>query len=91
MIMETIHCFTGQFGKVYKAILRNSEGETIHVAMKTTKAYSKGEMKNFEREMAIMSKMMHPNIVQLYGLVQEGNDTFTTIPFNDKCKNILST
>ena len=40
--------------------------------MKTVKVYSEREMKNFKREMAIMSKMMHPNVVQLFGFVQEG-------------------
>lgn len=66
------HSFIGQFGKVYKAILQNSEEEKILVAMKTIKMYSEGEMKNFKREMAIMSKTMHPNIAQIFGFVQEG-------------------
>lgn len=75
--MATINHFTGQFGKVYKATLRNSDGKTIDVAVKTTKVYSEGELKNFKKEMAVMSKMMHPNIVQLYGLVQEGTDNYS--------------
>ena len=44
----------------------------IPVAVKTTKANcSDDERRDFLREMAVMSKMIHPNIVRLYGVVTE--------------------
>ena len=63
---------TGQFGKVFKASLKQGM-ESILVAVKTTKiTSSETEKASFMREMTIMSEMMHPNIVRLYGLVQDG-------------------
>ena len=46
----------------------------VEVAVKTTKpaASSDKEKEGFLKEMRIMSLMMHPNIVKLYGLVQDG-------------------
>lgn len=64
--------YTGQFGKVFKASLQQGM-ESILVAVKTTKkTSSEAEKASFMREMAIMSEMMHPNIVRLYGLIQDG-------------------
>ena len=61
----------GQFGKVYKANLKR--GREMRVAIKTIQRYtSEKETQNFLQEMSIMADMMHPNIIQLYGLVSEG-------------------
>ena len=66
------HTNLGQFGKVYKALLQQGM-EPVPVAVKTTKKTSSElEMASFMREMTIMSGMMHPNIVRLYGLVHDG-------------------
>ena len=66
------HTILGQFGKVYKALLQQGV-ESVPVAVKTTKkTSSESEMTSFMREMTIMSGMMHPNIVRLYGLVHDG-------------------
>ena len=63
---------SGQFGKVYRAMLKKGV-EPIQVAVKTAKKSSSSkEKEEFMREMTIMSQMMHPNIVRLYGVVQEG-------------------
>ena len=71
------HTILGQFGKVYKALLQQGV-ESVPVAVKTTKkTSSESEMSSFMREMTIMSGMMHPNIVRLYGLVQDGEITIT--------------
>ena len=66
-----LHVCIGQFGKVYKATLML--GSRVTVAVKTIRRYtSEKERQDFMREMAIMAQMMHPNIIQLYGLVNEG-------------------
>lgn len=63
---------TGKFGNVYKAQLRRDLG-TVTVAVKTVKKYkSQKDTDDFQREMNMMLQMIHPNIVQIYGLVQEG-------------------
>ena len=64
---------SGQFGLVYKALLRTDSGRKVDVAIKTIKKYdSKKETNNFLREMAVMSMLMHPNIIRLHGVVKDG-------------------
>lgn len=49
--------------------------EPVQVAVKTAKKSSSSkEKEEFMREMNIMSQMMHPNIVRLYGVVQQGEN-----------------
>ena len=56
---------------VYKSILIRGEGKTYDVAIKTIKKYTSEKARNeFLREMGTMMKMMHPNIVMMFGLVQ---------------------
>ena len=43
------------------------------VAVKTIRKYeSEKEKEAFFKEMNVMSQLMHPNIVRLFGLVQQG-------------------
>ena len=63
--------YTGQFGRVYKAWLHTGSGATTEVAVKTIRKYDPREMKNFMREMAVMSQLMHPNVIHLHGVVKE--------------------
>lgn len=43
------------------------------VAVKTIRKYeSEKEKEAFFKEMNVMSNLMHPNIVRLFGLVQQG-------------------
>jgi len=64
--------FLGHFGKVYRAKLRHGRS-TVDVAVKTIKKYDSEEAREaFLHEQAIMSQLAHPNVVRLYGLVQEG-------------------
>ena len=67
-------CDIGHFGTVYKAFLKTgtSPGECVKVAVKGIKHETEKEKNNFIREMSVMSKMLHPNIVRLYGLVLRG-------------------
>ena len=63
----------GQHGKVFRGRYKRSEGAGYLVAVKTIKKYeSEKEKDNFLKEMNIMSRLMHPNIVRLFGLVQQG-------------------
>ena len=45
--------------------------EPVSVAVKTAKK-SASKHEEFIREMNIMSQMVHPNIVQLFGVIKDG-------------------
>jgi serine/threonine protein kinase len=64
----------GQFGTVHKGEWVASEGgEKIEVAVKTLKEGAGEEDKvKFLQEAAIMGQFSHPNVIQLYGIVTEG-------------------
>ena len=71
---------TGQYGKVFKGVYKRSQGPGRPVAIKTIKKYElEKEKDNFLKEMNVMSKLMHPNIVCLFGLVQQGKDFMYTV------------
>lgn len=63
----------GNFGDVFRATLETSDGKGVEVAIKSVKHETPKEKQNFVREMCVMSRMLHPNIVRLYGLVLKGN------------------
>ena len=48
------------------------DGDTLEVAVKTVAHMNKKERSNFRQEMIIMSKIVHPNVVRLYGLIPQG-------------------
>ena len=50
----------------------------MKVAVKGIKHETEKEKNDFIREMSIMSKILHPNIVRLYGLVLRGLFTHMT-------------
>ena len=63
----------GHYGQVFKAQYTKGSS-TITVAVKTIKKYqSQKDHDDFLKEMSIMSKFVHPNVIKLYGLVQQGN------------------
>ena len=50
------------------------------VAVKTIKKYkSEQEISDFLHEMRITMDLMHPNIIQLYGIVDEGKINITKL------------
>ena len=58
---------------VFRATLRRGMGKTFTVAVKTAKkSTSEKERSEFLREMNIMAQMRHPNIVQLHGIIRDG-------------------
>lgn len=66
------HILLGQFGTVYKAKLVNHDGRVVDVAIKTIRQYTSGKvMDDFIREMTVMTQLIHPNIINLYGVVKE--------------------
>lgn len=82
----------GQFGEVFKAVyIPSSGGQSITVAVKTSKTKCTEEQKaSFLKEMAVMSTLMHPNLVRLYGMVSKGESsvmenciTFFSIGYNN--------
>ena len=57
---------------MFRAVLRESSGRKIDVAIKRIKHYSSEKERNdFLREMAVMSQLIHPNIIHLHGVVKE--------------------
>lgn len=55
------------------------------VAVKTIRKYeSEKEKEAFFKEMNVMSQLMHPNIVRLFGLVQQGSNTYKQCLYNIK-------
>ena len=64
---------TGQYGKVYKATLVQARSEDMTVEVKTINRYkSEQETSDFLHEMRVMMDLMHPNIIHIYGIVQQG-------------------
>ena len=72
---DVIRCFPplGQFGPVYRAN-RQTEHVCVPVALKPIKSAlsSETDVGKFLREMAILKCIRHPNIAQVYGVVNEG-------------------
>ncbi|XP_073999772.1 tyrosine-protein kinase hopscotch [Rhodnius prolixus] len=63
----------GFYGEVYKGYLedKNSTAEAQVVAVKKLKTNRPSCMKDFEREIEIMKKLKHPNIVEMKTVIQE--------------------
>lgn len=63
----------GQFGPVYRASIVTSRGY-VPVALKVIKSLlvNDGDMDNFLKEMSILKCIYHPNVAQVYGLVNQG-------------------
>ncbi|KAI4351709.1 hypothetical protein L6164_006041 [Bauhinia variegata] len=56
----------GRYGSVYKGILRN-----IHVAIKMLPSYGSQSQLEFQRQVEILSRVRHPNILTLIGSCPE--------------------
>ena len=64
---------SGQFGTVYKGVWQSPIRGDIDVAVKTLKEGSKDEDRvKFLQEAAIMGQFQHPNVVEMYGVVTQG-------------------
>jgi serine/threonine protein kinase len=67
---------SGGFGVVYEALDRKS-GMTIALKVLTRPAAS--ELRMFKREFRALAEVSHPNVVQLYELVDDGGHWFFTM------------
>lgn len=74
VLIDNINFTSGQNGKVYKGLLRYHKSRAeVEVAIKTIKMCdSENEREDFLREMNVMSKLLHPNIVRFFGLTKQG-------------------
>ena len=85
------HLHVGEFGMVYKGIYkRSADSKGMDVAIKTIKTNQATD--DFMKEMKVMSKLIHPNIVRLHGLVnRQGKCSILSdldIPYN--CYNLIN-
>ena len=64
---------SGQFGLVFKGVWLSASRGEVDVAVKTLKEGS-GEQDRvkFLQEAAIMGQFKHPNVVEMYGVVTQG-------------------
>ena len=72
---------TGEFGGVFYGKLRHPTGKLVDVIVKSFKdnAEEESQRKMFEGEMATLSQIRHPNIVQVYGIIKEGTIALVTM------------
>uniref|UniRef100_A0A1I7S3K4 Tyrosine-protein kinase n=1 Tax=Bursaphelenchus xylophilus TaxID=6326 RepID=A0A1I7S3K4_BURXY len=62
----------GNFGEVYSAQWKKSEGEVIDVAVKRLKGMMKKKQRaDFVKEAKLMRRFDHPNIVKVYGVAPQ--------------------
>lgn len=64
---------TGQFGPVYRAH-RATETVRVPVALKPIKSLllTEADVNNFLKEISVLRCIRHPNVAQVYGLVEKG-------------------
>ncbi|KAJ7259615.1 hypothetical protein O6H91_Y409200 [Diphasiastrum complanatum] len=67
----------GGFSSVYKGILRDGQ----IVAVKKLNQWNKQGMHQFHNEVTILSKVRHPNLVQLHGSCVEGRELLLVYEF----------
>ena len=74
---------SGEFATVDKGVWRGSKG-TVDVAVKTlSESATEAEKIRFLQEAVVMGQFVHPNIVQLHGIVTRG-DPVSNVP----CSNV---
>ena len=79
---------SGQFGTVYKGVWKSVTSGTVEVAVKTLNKGSKEQDKvKFLQEEAIMGQFKHPNVVEMYGVVTDGEPVRFGCSKHDRLKN----
>lgn len=68
-------CPTGEFGEVYRGILKVPGRKEVAVAIKTLKpGYTEKQRQDFLSEASIMGQFCHQNIIRLEGVVTKCKD-----------------
>ena len=81
------HLGSGQFGTVYKGVWVSPNGE-VEVAVKTLNEGSGEEDRvKFLQEAAIMGQFKHPNVVEMYGVVTQGEPVSFSIQSRGGSRN----
>lgn len=63
-------CFSGEFGEVFRGMMKVPGKGEVAVAIKTLKpGYSEKQRQDFLSEASIMGQFSHPNIIRLEGVV----------------------
>lgn len=78
-VCQIIHrCFfAGEFGEVYRGILKVPGRKEVAVAIKTLKpGYTEKQRQDFLSEASIMGQFSHQNIIRLEGVVTKCKDFF---------------
>ena len=66
-----LHAIPGRCGEIYHAKLKR-DNITLEVVVKTlAKIDNEKDRSDFAREQAVMSKLMHPNIVGFHGIITD--------------------
>lgn len=61
---------SGEFGEVFRGVMKNRVRGDVPVAIKTLKlGYSEKQRQDFLSEASIMGQFSHPNIIRLEGVV----------------------
>jgi serine/threonine protein kinase len=64
---------SGQFGDVYKGVWMSTTRGNVDVAVKTLKeGLGEEDRVKFLQEAAIMGQFKHANVVEMYGVVKQG-------------------
>ncbi|XP_071541156.1 tyrosine-protein kinase hopscotch [Panulirus ornatus] len=70
----------GNYGEVHRGVMTNAQGQQETIAIKTLKAV--GQIDDLKREIDIMKKLKHKNIVRLCGLVEtDGEDMYMVMEY----------
>lgn len=65
-VLDNNYIGKGQYGTVYRGIMEYGEDRVIEVAIKTlNQCPTKNDFKDFQREIAVMKRLDHQNIVKI--------------------------
>ena len=66
------HLGSGQFGSVEQGVWKRQGTKPVDVALKSLTKTSEEDKVKFLQEAATMAQFRHPNVIQLHGVVIQG-------------------